>query len=71
MSVYNDMANDAGEPYGTTGNEQLAEDAEGIHRDRSDDAYQDYLYECWLEEKGHAECPVHDTEVDDDQAPED
>ncbi len=53
MSVYNDMASDAGQPYGTEGNEQLARMAEEEHRrvNEAESARLEYEYECWMEEQ--------------------
>ena len=42
MSVYEDMANDAGYPYGTDENRQMAEMAEQYERDE---------YHKWMEEQ--------------------
>lgn len=55
MAVYHDMANDAGERYGTQGNEQLAAMAEADHRRMMEEqeAADDYEYELYLEEMGY------------------
>ena len=46
MSVYNDMANDAGYPFGSNENKQMASMIEEHERQ----AYDDYQYTLYLED---------------------
>ena len=50
MSVYNDMAHDGGEAYGTEGNQQLAEMIEADHMREMEEAEEERMFDEAMED---------------------